>query len=251
MKLLIDAGNSRLKWGLLEDGRLRSGQPVPFADDPELSLARAFDHLPAPDAVLACSVRGGDFEELTAAWMRARWNRAPRFVRSQAEGFGVHNCYVDPRTLGADRWVGAIAVRAAGELPACVVDCGTAVTVDTVDAAGRFRGGVIFPGLSMSSDALLARTHGIAPAWRAVTAGGAGAVATSTAEAVAVGTLLAVTGGIDRTLEQVQEQLGAPPGVVITGGDAPAVMRWLRSRPRHDPDLLLRGLAVIAESPAP
>lgn len=251
MKLLVDAGNSRLKWGLLDRGRLRGGQPVPFADDSELALGHAFDHLPAPESVTVCSVRGAEFEEIAAAWMRARWSLTPHFVRSRAQGYGVRNDYGEPRTLGADRWVAAVALRAAGELPACVVDCGTAVTVDTVDAAARFRGGVIFPGLAASTDTLLSRTRAIAPAWRAVRDQGPDVLARSTATAVAAGTLLCVTGGIDRALEAVAARLGVRPAAVITGGDAATLLPWLASAPRHEPDLLLQGLAVIAESARP
>ena len=106
-------------------------------------------------------------------------------IQAQPEQLGVKHCYAQPETLGADRWAALIAVRGLTKTNACIVDCGTAVTVDALAANGEFRGGAIFPGLQLLRASLLRGTGGI----HAAEGKSDSAFGCSTPDAVAAGTL--------------------------------------------------------------
>ena len=162
--LAIDAGNTRIKWGV-HDGRAWTITGVlPTAEsgrvgDGWASLARI-------DRAVACNVAGADVERnLVAACARHRISLA--MATSRAEQLGVVNGYRDPAQLGADRWAALVAAwrrSTAVDLfpPACVVvNAGTAVTVDALDSDGVFRGGLILPGMRLMLQALAENTAGL------------------------------------------------------------------------------------------
>jgi type III pantothenate kinase len=125
-----------------------------------------------------------------------------------------------------------------------VVDCGTAVTVDALSADGEFLGGAVFPGLRLLRDSLVQGTAGI-PA----TEGDAtDCLARSTADGVAAGTLFGLAGAVERLIDEYRRTLGETTRVFLTGGDAPALAARLRAAHTPVPDLVLKGLARIADT---
>lgn len=247
MILLADIGNTRMKWSLWEDGvHTRTGA---VAHEPAL-FARNLDAqwrgIAAPERVLVSNVVGTKIADALYDWVQKRWQLHTEFARAQKEGHGVTNCYVRPDRLGVDRWLAMIAARRAiTGTPVCVIDCGTAITADVFDAAGQHRGGLIAPGLVAMCSALTRDTAGIGATQQDLAAPEVW-LATDTQSGVLAGTRLAAAAFIDRVMMDAQRQLNAPVSGVITGGDALALLPLLRTTLRHEPYLVLDGLAVFA-----
>lgn len=242
MNLLIDLGNSRLKWamGAPDAWQVRN---LP-ARDPGAIVDQNWRELPPPDKVVIASVTDRERLDSLTQWIERHWSLTPHVLKSQSEQLGVENCYHDPVRLGADRWAALIAARHMGPSSTCVVDCGTAVTVDTLSSAGKFLGGVIFPGLGPLRASLVQATAGL----KNETGDDRDCLARSTADGIAAGTLFGLAGAIDRLLAEVQLSLDPPLSILITGGDTPTLVPRLKAKVTEVPDLVLRGLARVAES---
>jgi type III pantothenate kinase len=152
--------------------------------------------------------------------------------------------------LGADRWLALIGAWTLVRSALCVVDAGTAVKVDSVDAAGQHLGGLIVPGIHMMREALMSKTSDIARAAEHSTPSLAGVLANNTIGAVSRGAVFALAGMADRAAEVIEHSTGVKPKLFITGGDAGMITGTMRSHGQVVPDLVLQGLAVIASQPA-
>ena len=241
VSLVLDLGNSRMKWALAENG-LRDVQAQVYGDDFERALDDIFDSCPRPARALAVSVTDPAHSEALAHWLKARWGLSLERIVARTAQMGVTNSYLEPAQLGADRWAALIGARArqAGNL--AVVDCGTAVTVDALDAHGTFRGGVILPGPALMRSCLRQRAPGV----RDTEGDDHSCLARRTADAVAAGTLFGVAGAIDRIIDEQAAALNADLAVIMTGGAAPQILPRLRHAAVHAPDLVLEGVARIA-----
>jgi len=240
MNLVLDLGNSRCKWALA-NATLAQGGALAYGDDFAQALDNSFSALPRPQHVAAVCVAASGHLQTLALWVQRRWDLELQRIGARAVQLGVTNTYKDPSRLGADRWAALVAARARLSGAVCVVDCGTALTIDALDGNGVFRGGVILPGLSMMRDALL-RTQGV----REVLGDAGSALAQSTADGVAAGTMLGQAGAIDRILDEQAVLLGTTPQTLITGGDALPLCALLRHVAQYTPDLVLEGVARIA-----
>lgn len=241
MTLLLDVGNSRLKWAWLDGQNLRLGAPFPSrAADLVAELDAAWSALPKPSKIIGCNVAGEESRASLENWVATRWGCPCRWIVSTAQAHGVVNGYDDPARLGADRWLALIAARRFFPLPLCVADCGTAVTVDALDAAGNHLGGVIAPGLEAMRKALP-----LAVPTEAETAD-APPLGRDTVAAVQSGILHAAAGLIGRVHAHCQTQCGQNPALILTGGDATRIAQVLDIPHRVEADLLLRGLAWLS-----
>ena len=142
MRLVLDLGNSRFKWALTNARVWTPGAARSYDDFPAV-LDSVLGGIAAPDAAAFVSVTTAARVAQLGQWLRARWNIEPRQIRAGASALGVTNTYQPPERLGADRWAALIAARAHQRGAVCVVDAGTAVTIDALDAHGVFRGGAI------------------------------------------------------------------------------------------------------------
>jgi len=267
VQLLLDAGNSRLKWRLLRGPRPGRVQAVPWGEGEPVRVAlqamRAAKRAGGKAGVariLACSVAGVARERDIQRAARAAGLPEPQFIRSARRAAGVRNGYVDPWRLGADRWVALIGARIAHPGRAlCVVDVGTALTVDLLDAGGVHRGGLLVPGPELMVEALLGQTAGIRQragrgfalqVGRRHAAGSPPSAAPvfgrSTRDGLAAGALLAAAALIDRAWAEARSQLGLRPLLLLSGGAAPAVASRLRSKAQASEELVLVGLAALA-----
>lgn len=258
-QLLIDIGNSRIKWALLRGTRLGKQQAVTLAEFPhfELWLRRA----PRLSAIHAVCVAGTRVEgQLRAALKRCK-QPAPQFARSSPAAAGVTNGYREAWRLGADRWVAAIGAwhLAGAKRAVCAVDVGTALTVDLVDATGQHRGGLIAPGPQLMVRSLLDNTGGIAVRavgkpqrtlkGRHIRSAAVRPLADNTLDAIELGSLLAAVALVDRCIHELHRSLGEPPLVFLTGGAARQLAPVIGSDLRICEDLVLRGLMVLATPP--
>jgi type III pantothenate kinase len=171
------------------------------------------------------------------------------FVTATPEFQGLTNGYLDPGLLGADRWLALIGAWTKVRAALCVVDAGTAVKVDGVDANGQHLGGLIVPGIHMMREVLMSKTSDIAQAVEQSTPSLAGILANNTIGAVSRGAVFALAGMADRAAEVIEHSTGVKPKLFITGGDAGMITGTMRSHGEIVPDLVLQGLAVIAAQP--
>lgn len=242
--LALDVGNSRTKWGLHSGRGWIAFGASPNADIGSLAL-REWQNLPRPSYVVGVNVAG------EAARMRlepqlSRWKVTPQWLTSTATAGGVINCYEQPAQLGPDRWAALVAARrrvmAEELLPqaAVVVNAGTAVTVDALDAEGVFRGGLIVPGLRLMLRALADNTAGLK-----VQPGSCQDFPINTGDALYSGAVQAVAGAISR----MRERLSSTTGEVkcfISGGAASEIAPCLEAPVELVDNLVLEGVLALA-----
>jgi type III pantothenate kinase len=247
MILLLDMGNTRLKWALLRARKLGRMRAVRHAGDPAAVAAIVRNAPLALARIVAVNVAGPRFERALAAAARGRRGLRVEIVRSARSAGGVRNGYTDTWRLGADRWVSAVGAHAlAGRRGVVLANAGTALTVDAVSAGGRHLGGVIVPGPAAMIETMLAGTHGIRRRARGGKSSVRGLFAANTASALASGAAYASAALIDRAVDEAKRLMGGRPLLLLTGGSARALAPHIKSGYRLVPDLVLRGLAVLA-----
>jgi len=250
--LLFDVGNTRLKWGVLKNDRIVRAGSIDHDKLKTQGFTPLTTRLPANvDYVLVSNVAGTAFATRLAGVVGIHCNTDVHFARSEKAACGVTNGYRQPRRLGVDRWVALIGARAETRAAVCVVDAGTAVTIDAMDKTGQHLGGQIFPGPRLMTAVLSRETNDIGlPAGTARdTAPGMGLFAANTAAAVQSGTLSAVCGAIERAAKTMRSA-GLRPKIVLTGGDASRILKQLDGNVLHRPHLVLQGLPQLVQSKA-
>jgi type III pantothenate kinase len=248
MSVLVDIGNTRLKWARLEDGRLVDRGSAVHRDSVDAAFAAFAAALPAkPGRVIAANVAGDAIAARLKAVVAARPGSSLELVATTAERFGVRCAYADPRRLGVDRWIAVLAAYNAARGAACVAQAGTAVTFDAVDARGMHLGGLILPGSRLLPAALDRHTSDIgSTAATTAVPRGLDLLGRNTDAAVGNGAWLALGAALDRAATTVADALGVEPVVYLTGGDADALAGWLETRVEIRADLVLEGLALFA-----
>ncbi len=240
--LLFDIGNSRVKWAWLEGARLHGHGS---AAREQFDIRAIAEPAWPPSRIVASNVAAQAFAERFTEVVKKRWGMAPEFIKAEAHGYGITNAYRDPQKLGADRWAALVGARSLSSDACCIVDCGTAVTVDVLDQNGQHLGGVIMPGVHLMRRALLetaqiSYTPGAHEVVRLTP------FAHDTQEAVTHGTLYAVIAGIERAVAEAASTGNGDMSRFISGGDAPRLLPLLGAGYRHEPHLVLQGLALIA-----
>lgn len=238
LRLLLDIGNTRLKWGVADAGGLRECGAVVHEGEPAAAL-RAL-HLPQPEELWVAHVTGPAHETRLSETLQALFAREPRYARSAAQWRGLSNAYREPQRLGIDRWLVMIAAWAERPGAACVVDAGTAMTIDGIDAQGQHLGGIIAAGLNTQQRAVLGQTRFATRDSAAVYTGGLG---DDTEACVRQGAMLACLGAIDRAAAIAGPQARR----LLTGGDAELLLPHLDASWEHRPHLVLEGLLRIAD----
>jgi type III pantothenate kinase len=248
MMLLVDVGNTRVKWATCSDGELSPQRAAVHAAWTDAEWQRAlFEGQPRIERVLAATVAGADTRRALVAATRAAGAGEVEFVTSTGAAAGVRNAYRDPRLLGVDRWLAAIGAYHLAQGACCVVDVGTAATVDAVDASGQHLGGFIVPGPAMMVAALHAGTSDLAARTAASTSAWPALFADNTRDAIERGCRVALAALIDRACTELARQSGASPRVYCTGGAVDGVLPYVLSASEVVPDLVLRGLARLAD----
>lgn len=247
MDLLVDIGNTSLRWAWHADGQLGEVGSVRHFGGLPIDLLAAWEDVEKPDRVLVANVGG---EAVAAAFSRVcegRWGLAPSFVRTQAEAFGVRVAYAEPARLGVDRWLALVAARRHFPGDVLIVDAGTAITFDLLAADGRHLGGLILPGVEAMRDTLLRGTQiprlevpdrVAAPVDRPWAEDTAGAIGAATIQAPAA---LA-----ERLQRALAERAGGVPRLLVTGGDGARLLPALPTGAELVPDLVLQGLALVS-----
>ena len=242
MKLLVDIGNSRIKWGWYRDGEIHSPDACSYT---MANLSGDLDSIwldcPVPSGVHVSSVRGNEVNSILAGWLLKHWKVTPDYATVTAGEKGVTNGYEQYTQLGIDRWLVLLATWNRWKKPACIVDCGTAITIDNLDDRGNHLGGFILPGLSMMRQALHDRLPVIPGNSGIITGNG---YARTTEQGASSGCLLAAVSLIERITNDMQSTFDNRAECVITGGDAGVIMKNLSIPFHHRPLLVLEGLVT-------
>ena len=247
MNLLIDIGNSRLKWATLDDnGRSDSQFFERKTTGMKTQFNKSWKSLKNVDAIWVSNVGGDKVAAQLSEWTEKNWQITPNFVRAEAKRFGVSNAYDKPESLGADRWLSMLAIRKNLQKACCIIDCGTAITVDVISAKGQHLGGFILPGLGLmrttlatGTDALTENTDDVA----------FNLLATNTYSAIQAGTLYSITATLENLIRDLQQNFDNEVVFAISGGDADAIQRLLPETVKADIDLVLKGLQQYAKQP--
>jgi type III pantothenate kinase len=239
--LAIDIGNSRIKWGCHDGSQwIATGA----ADHASLhSLDSIWTQLPRSGMAIGSNVADPAFAHDVGSILEGR-GIAVRWIDSLPAQRGVRNLYADPSQLGSDRWAALIGARAMQPRACVVVAAGTAVTIDALTADGDFLGGLILPGLTLMSVALARDTARLS-----CDTGSYVDYPRATADAITTGAIDAITGAVQRFVQRLEAQAGAPVAIIGTGGAIGSLAPHLAGKVHLVENLVLEGLRIIAAEP--
>jgi type III pantothenate kinase len=243
MKLLLDLGNTRLKWAYSAAGTTSTSTSSALAHatpDWLEALAQRLRERPVPLAIWLAAVASEDRVLALQGRLATLFPTASQHrVRSPASAAGITNAYVEPERLGVDRFLAMVAARARASGPLVVAGCGTAIAVDLVDATGRHHGGAIAPSAWRMREAVLSSTARVFAHPQSTPA----VLGTSTEQGLDAGCWLAAAALVDRLTAHAAELFGAMPTLLLHGGDADRIAALLQQPAVEAPDLVLEGLA--------
>ncbi len=244
MKILVDIGNTRLKWATVQGNEYEHGIPLLHQHKKfQLELHNLWSDLKDTPKILAISCVGKyELVLLIQEVAKQLWPEIEFFIPSVTKkNLGVKNGYRQPEKLGLDRWLALIAVREKVQMPACIIDCGTAITIDFIDANGQHLGGIICPGLLLMKQSLAESTEQLPFSVRQSLLG----LANHTRGGIYSGTMYAVLGMIEKILS-TQDRRGTK--VFLTGGDAEMISQELPMEHTIEPHLVLQGLLAVVNA---
>jgi type III pantothenate kinase len=254
MLLAIDAGNTNLVFALVEDGAIRARWRI--ATDPRrtadeyavwLTALLGIEGLERSDidAVILATVVPRALHNLEV--LSTKYFGVDALIAGRAPiEWNIELDVVEPSSVGADRVVNAVAAHAlhAGDL--IVVDFGTATTFDAVDFTGAYKGGIIAPGLNLSLDALVGAAAKLpriairAPETRSV-------IGRTTEAQMLTGIYTGYVALIEGLIARMKAEIGRPTRVIATGGLAALFQEQEHLFDAVEPDLTIRGLAMLYE----
>lgn len=218
--LAVDVGNTRLKWALFgspQPGALMLAQGAEFLDNIDKLADGPWAELPAPSCMLGCVVASDAVKHRIEDQMEI-WDVSAQWVVSSAFEAGLTNGYDHPARLGPDRWVAMIGawhrmLAMGAPRPIVVAMVGTAVTVEAINASGKFLGGYILPGHGIMLRALESGTAGLH-----VPTGEVRPFPTNTSDALTSGGTYAIAGAMERMVQHLRQHCGSEPWCVMAGG---------------------------------
>lgn len=247
--LLLDIGNTNIKWCLLLDGTLTASNNLAYNDIVDSwpqELNRLWYNLPIPKKVHIGSVANISINTQVKQLVWRLWQIHPIFYSPSHGVAGLELAYSDPHRLGVDRWLSLLAacVRFPQQM-LMIVDCGSAITLDVLISNGssqtRHLGGMILPGIHMQHHAIFNGTN-ITPGQIVNTPNWLGK---DTNECIASGVLQAIIGLIERVQRQLTNIYGSTPQLILTGGDANQITDQLTISYLLVPELIFEGLALL------
>lgn len=247
MKILeIDAGNTRIKWRLLEYSNrqlIKIKSDSVFAPERIEELPHSFDQQLSElkeeiiEKIRVSNVRGDSFAKSLSLFCRNVFSVNVNYAVVSAECAGIKNAYKNFETLGVDRWLAMLAAYHSASSAVCVVDCGSAITVDLISADGQHEGGFIVPGLQLMQRSLGEHTANLKYNPQSTINIEPGK---NTAVAINHGVLVMALG----MLEKVNQHWGLNRSWYLTGGDSAELASFVKWQHIINPDLVMDGLEI-------
>ena len=244
MKLLVDFGNSRCKWVLLKSRAWSGRQSYRYEfETPAQSIEKLLQLMPARalTEVHAVSVLGELFNREFSHHLTHATGIDSKFHVAQSLAFGVQLAYAEPSTYGADRYAALIAAHTLYQGVKIILDCGTATTVDVIDAQGRHLGGLIMPGANLMACMLAQKTPNIgAPEDKCSIK----SLCSTTQDSVWSGSALSLRYGLAGIIQDIKNTVDKNALVLVTGGEK-SLLGLTREPYIIRPDLVLEGLQIL------
>ena len=244
MLLAVDVGNTQTVIGLYDGAVLKDHWRIATerhrtGDELSALLARFVD-LEELDGVVVSTTVPQLVREYTN--FVERYVDAPLLLVGPGTRTGIAIRYDDPREVGPDRIVNALAAREKYGAPCIVVDFGTSTNFDVVSPAGEYIGGVLAPGIEISMDALFSRA---ARLFKVDFVAPPSVIGKTTATGLQSGFVYGFAGQVDGIVERIREELGVEAQVIATGGLAGLVAPHSKTIGHVDPFLTLDGLRLV------
>ena len=215
MRLLLDIGNSSVNWAMEEAG--------------QFTIYGAFRY-------------DKNIFDCLEAWVEQRW-QLKCWQPSVSDKFNrLKNSYINTQEMGIDRWLAMVAAWEKHQVALCIVGCGTALTIDSIDSQGNHLGGYIVPGIELMQQALVMKTECINVS---INKHASTDYAQDTQAAINNGAFLATTSMIDHVVKRLSDKLETLPKCVIFGGMTELISPLLQDQFEHDPNLVLSGLSIV------
>ncbi len=242
MRLLLDIGNTTIAWALKEKDIFQSSgrffyQHVSIIDDVNKHLG----NLDAPEQVLISSVIR---EENLIQWIKLQWQCDVWQAKTSSVFAELKNSYPKPEQMGIDRWLAMISAWNEFKTELCVIDCGTAMTIDLIDTNGQHKGGYILPGLQMMQSQINQGTDRISVD---VASTGQLFPANNTKTAINHGAILGMVASVEYVHRHLMNNMGSNRQSIITGGDAPEIIKHSDIKMIYRPLLVLEGLSILGD----
>ena len=242
MKLLLDIGNSSVNWALEQGGQLTIDGVFSYdKNNFDKNLQKNLSFLQIPTKILVANVAGNKVFADLEYWVSQRWQLKCWQPRVSAKFNQLKNSYNNTQEMGIDRWLAMVAAWEEHKTALCVVGCGTALTIDSIDSQGYHLGGYIVPGIELMQQALIMKTESINVSTNKHVSI---AYAQGTQTAINNGAFFATTAMIDRVVMNLSDQLKTSPKCIIFGGMAELIGRLLKNKFQHESNLVLYGLLI-------
>jgi len=240
MSLLIDIGNTRIKWALEEDDIIKNSIAIEHNKTDYISLIRqAWVEIERPKKIVVSCVSRKEILNQLIAVAENIWSDINIIVaKSSASKCSISNAYKYANKLGVDRWLALIALHHYYQGDSVVVDCGTAITIDVLNEQGQHLGGMISPGLQLMKHSLFQGTEDLSIVDQAFSVG----LSNNTESAVYSGTIFSAVGLIDKVVNDYTDC----QTLVLTGGDAELLSQYLNCKVVLEPDFVLKGLSLYS-----
>lgn len=246
MALLIDLGNSYCKFALEEEGKIETYHSQRYGPFGKLySVKDLCGQFNNAKVVVISSVLSEEMNTQIKDALTTDGEKYIYFLDPCKNSFGIDLAYLNLSTLGVDRFAAMIGAKEKYVGNSCIVDIGTAVTIDAINTDGVHRGGVIFPGVASMKKSLLSNTEIETDSTAEVEYN---IFANSTENAIHSGCMSALVGGVERVVNLMAKSNDSFDQIILTGGDAELIQSHLSMPVIMDDTLVLDGLSVVSQN---
>jgi len=242
-QLLLDIGNTRIKWILMEGENMLAGGQWIHGAESGLSLIQIAPN-EAPGQIVVSNVAGSDIKQQVIDWAHKTYSLPVHFVVASSEDYGIKNAYDVPEDLGSDRWLTLIASHSLYQSNSCVIDAGSAITIDLLTANGQHLGGYILPGFTSLKKAL-SRDTSLNQEGAGLSRSAERQPGKSTRNCIDNGALVAICNTIEDVVDNFEKQMHEKIQCIVTGGDGTRLSDKLHHPHLLEPALVLKGMAIV------
>lgn len=244
MQLLLDIGNSSVKWGVCQkDNSFESTGLFAYSGKTfEQDIQKNLSILEKPSLVLVSNVAGNEVFNSLNTWVMEQWQQECWQPIVTKDYKCLKNSYQDTKQMGLDRWLSMIASWETYQSALCLVSCGTAMTIDLIGNDGNHKGGYILPGIELMQKALINNTVQINSD---IKKNPSIEYARDTQTAINNGAFIASVSTINEVIDRFYKEQNVDITCIITGGMANSIQPLLKHSFYNEPNLVLKGLSIF------